>query len=66
MSAVRPRSLLSPLQVGLSVTLHKKFGSEKIIDIRDVLEMRGQILTTSWLHVELGKNIFKILCQKIK
>jgi hypothetical protein len=29
--------------------------------------MRGQILTTSsWLHVEFGKNIKKILCQKIK
>jgi hypothetical protein len=29
--------------------------------------MRAQILTTSyWLHVERGKNIQKILCQKIK
>jgi hypothetical protein len=27
--------------------------------------MRDQILTTSyWLHVELGKNIKKIICQK--
>lgn len=33
MSAVRPRSFLSPLQVGLSVTLHKKFGSRKVIDL---------------------------------
>lgn len=33
MSAVRPRSFLSPLQVGLSVTLHRKFGSRKVIDI---------------------------------
>lgn len=30
---VRPRSFLSPLQVGLSVTLHRKFGSEKVIDL---------------------------------
>jgi hypothetical protein len=28
-----------------------------ILDIQGVIEMRGQILTTSWLHVELGKNI---------
>jgi hypothetical protein len=29
--------------------------------------MRGKILTTSyWLHVELGKNVLKILCKKIK
>jgi hypothetical protein len=35
--------------------------------IQGVIEMRDQILTTSyWLHVELGKNILKILCQKIK
>jgi hypothetical protein len=35
--------------------------------IQGVFEMRAQILTTSyWLHVELGKNIKKILCQKIK
>jgi hypothetical protein len=28
--------------------------------------MRAQILVTSyWLHIELGKNIEKILCQKI-
>lgn len=33
MSAVRPRYFLSPLQVGLSVTLHRKFGSRRIIDI---------------------------------
>jgi hypothetical protein len=32
-----------------------------------VFEIRAQILTTSyWLHVELGKNILKGLCQKIK
>jgi hypothetical protein len=36
-------------------------------NIQGVFEMRAQILTTSyWLHVELGKNISKILCQKIK
>jgi hypothetical protein len=35
--------------------------------IQSVFEMRAQILITSdWLHVELRKNILKILCQKIK
>jgi hypothetical protein len=35
--------------------------------IQGVSERCGEILTTSyWLHVELGKNIKKILCQKIK
>jgi hypothetical protein len=24
------------------------------------------LITSYWLHVELGKNISKILCQKIK
>jgi hypothetical protein len=24
------------------------------------------LITSYWLHVELGKNILKILCQKIK
>lgn len=31
--AVRPRSFLSPLHVGLAVTFHRKFGSKRIIDI---------------------------------
>jgi hypothetical protein len=36
-------------------------------DIQDVFESCAEILTTSyWLYVELGKNIEKILCQKIK
>jgi PAS domain-containing protein len=35
--------------------------------IQGVFESCAEILTTSyWLHVELGKNILKILCQKIK
>ncbi|KYN11020.1 hypothetical protein ALC57_16838 [Trachymyrmex cornetzi] len=33
MSAVRPRSFLSPLQIGVAVMLHRKFASKKIIDI---------------------------------
>jgi hypothetical protein len=34
--------------------------------IQGVIEMCDQILTTTyWLHVELGKNILKILGQKI-
>jgi hypothetical protein len=33
--------------------------------IQGVIEMRDQILTTNhWLHVELGKNMKKIQCQK--
>lgn len=32
-SAVRPRSFLSPIHIGLSVMLHRKFGSKRIIDI---------------------------------
>jgi hypothetical protein len=37
------------------------------MSIQGVFEMRAEILITSyWLHVELGKNILKILCQKIK
>jgi hypothetical protein len=44
--------------------MYKVFPSR--INIQGVIEMRDQILTTSyWLHVELGKNILKILCQKI-
>jgi hypothetical protein len=44
----------------------KKFYLHKF-NIQGVIEMHDQILTTSyWLHVELGKNIYKILCQKIK
>jgi hypothetical protein len=36
-------------------------------DIQAVFESCAEILTTSyWLYVELGKNIEKILCQKIK
>lgn len=31
MSAVRPRSFHSPLHIGLSVMLHRKFGSKRII-----------------------------------
>jgi hypothetical protein len=35
--------------------------------VQGVFEMRAQIVITSyWLHVELGKNIKKIRCQKIK
>jgi hypothetical protein len=35
--------------------------------IQGVIESCADILTTSyWLHVGLGKNISKILCQKIK
>jgi hypothetical protein len=35
--------------------------------IQGVFEMRADILITShWLHIELGKNIKKIQCQKIK
>jgi hypothetical protein len=46
------------------VPMYKVFPSR--INIQGVIEMRDQILTTSyWLHVELGKNILKILCQKI-
>jgi hypothetical protein len=42
----------------------KNFQNAKI---QGVFEMRAQILTMSyWLHVELGKNIHKIPCQKIK
>jgi hypothetical protein len=38
-----------------------------IVFIQGVIESCIDILTTSyWLHVELGKNIKKILCQKIK
>jgi hypothetical protein len=34
--------------------------------IQGVIEIHGIILATSyWFHVELGKNIKKILCQKI-
>lgn len=33
----RPRSFLSLLQVGLSVTLHRKFGSRKVIDVCNAL-----------------------------
>jgi hypothetical protein len=37
------------------------------IHTQGVIESCTDILTTSyWLHVELGKNIKKILCQKIK
>jgi hypothetical protein len=37
------------------------------IYIQGVIESCTNILTTSyWLHVELGKNIKKILYQKIK
>lgn len=32
-TAVRPRSFLSSLQIGLAVSLHRKFGTKKIIDI---------------------------------
>ena len=32
-SAVRPWSFISPLLLGVSVTLHRKFGSKKMIDI---------------------------------
>jgi hypothetical protein len=47
----------------LSIRIFKKFSCS----IQGVIEMCDQILTTSyWLHVELGKNIEKILCQKIK
>jgi hypothetical protein len=36
------------------------------VDIQGVVESCTDILTTSyWLYVELGKNIKKILCQKI-
>jgi hypothetical protein len=36
-------------------------------NIQGVIECCTDILITSyWLHVELGKNIKKILCQKIK
>jgi hypothetical protein len=35
--------------------------------VQDDFESCADILITSyWLHVELGKNILKILCQKIK
>jgi hypothetical protein len=38
-----------------------------ILAVQGVIESCTDILTTSyWLHVELGKNIKKILCQKIK
>lgn len=33
MTAVRPRSLLSPLHVGLSVLIHRKFGCKTLIEI---------------------------------
>jgi hypothetical protein len=43
----------------MTYTMNKK--------IQGVIESCTDILTTSyWLHVELGKNISKILCQKIK
>lgn len=32
-SAVRPKSFLSPLHIGLSVMLYRKFGSKRLIDI---------------------------------
>jgi len=38
MAAVRPRFFISPLHIGLAVTLHRKFGSRKIIDICNSLQ----------------------------
>lgn len=37
MSAVRPRLFLSPVQLALAVTLHRKFGSKQIINICNYL-----------------------------
>lgn len=37
--AVRPKSFLSPLQLGLAVMLHRKFGSKRIVDIFSRLGM---------------------------
>jgi hypothetical protein len=38
-----------------------------ILAVQGVIEICTDILTTSyWLHVELGKNIKKNLCQKIR
>jgi hypothetical protein len=39
---------------------------KKNIYVQEIIEMRGQILTTRyWLHAQLGKNILKILSQNI-
>lgn len=40
-SAVRPRSFISPQHVALAVTLHRKFGSKKVIDICNALGFCG-------------------------
>lgn len=37
MNAIRPRSFLSPLLLGLAVTLHRKFGKKEIIQMLDML-----------------------------
>lgn len=39
MSASRPRSFLSPLQLGLSVHLHSKYGSRHLIDLLHSLSL---------------------------
>jgi hypothetical protein len=58
----------------LSKVSTKKFSSSKIFyfvpdknSIQGDFETCADILIMScWLHVELGKNVYKILCQKIK
>jgi hypothetical protein len=50
---------------GRNWDLEKKQSKQK--SIQGVFESCADILTTSyWLHVELVKNILKILCQKRK
>jgi len=40
MSAVRPRSFVSPLQLGLSVYLHRQFGSKRLLEVLACLGLK--------------------------
>lgn len=63
-TAVRPRSFVSPIQLGTSVSLHRKFGSRNLIDVmcnlgicapyREVLNYEKSVTSQDSTKIEDG------------
>ncbi|KAG5870423.1 hypothetical protein JTB14_024068 [Gonioctena quinquepunctata] len=61
-SAVRPRSFLSNLQVGLAAYIYEKFGSRKLLDVLSSLWFRSTYVKAVWFEISPTLKTESELC----